>query len=114
MATVETNQNILTTTNKNVIINTKEVGRMDLQIDKFTPCLKDTATEEIVPTTYSLIGREELKSIKDWKFNWNDRSLNDAEVYKLTLKNDDNQYRMIIDENSAQTLLKEYTLEEDK
>lgn len=57
-------------------------------IDKFTPCLEDAKTGRIVPTTYMAVSREELKNLKGWKFDWNDSSLNDADIYKLTLKND--------------------------
>lgn len=65
-----------------------EVGSGDMIIDKFTPCLEDVKTGRIVPTTYMAASREELKNLKGWKFDWNDSSLNDADIYKLTLKND--------------------------
>ena len=55
-------------------------------IDKFTPCLEDAKTGMIVPTTYRRITKEERKNLRGWKFDWNDPSLNEADVYKLTRK----------------------------
>lgn len=59
-----------------------------MRIDKFTPCLENAKTGEILLTSYSRISKDELKQLKNWKFNWLDSNLNDTEIYKLTLKNE--------------------------
>ena len=59
---------------------------MNIQIDKFTPCLEDAGSGRIVPTAYSMADRSELAALKGWNFNWSDKSLNDSSIYKLTVK----------------------------
>lgn len=58
-----------------------------VKIDRFTPCLVETSSGEIVDTQYSLATTEDLK-ISGWNFNWSDSDLRNSEVYKLTLKGD--------------------------
>lgn len=62
----------------------------DMRIDKFTPCLENVKTGKIEQTSYKLATKEELRKLKNWNFNWADSSLDDTEIYKLTLANDDN------------------------
>ena len=64
---------------------------LSIEIDKFTPCLVDRITGEIIDTNYSIVKKSELKSLKKkgWNFNWLAEDLSDATIYKLTLKNDD-------------------------
>lgn len=59
-----------------------------MKIDKFTPCLENAKTGEILQTTFSMATKQELKSLKGWNFNWIDDELKSAKVYKLTLLND--------------------------
>ena len=61
---------------------------VDAGIDKFTPCLENTRTGEIVETTHSLASRDELKGLKKkgWAFNWSAADLKNAEIYKLNVK----------------------------
>lgn len=63
---------------------------MDIEIDKFTPCLEDAKTGELVETTYSLASKEERTGLKKkgWAFNWTSSDLNNAEVYKLKAAGD--------------------------
>lgn len=56
---------------------------MELLIDKFTPCLEDTKTGELVETTFHLISADEIAKLHDWKFNWKAKELSNAEIYKL-------------------------------
>ncbi len=62
---------------------------MNIEIDKLTPCLEEVSTGTIVDTSFDLLSTNELHSLKDWKFKWSDKTLNDYEVYKLTVKNDE-------------------------
>ena len=64
---------------------------MDIEVDKFTPCLEDAKTGEIVETTYSLASKEERMGLKKkgWAFNWTSPDLKNAEVYKLKVVGDD-------------------------
>lgn len=60
---------------------------MDITIDRFTPCLLDRSTGELVDTTFSLASAEELRGLKKkgWLFNWTGKDLKGSEIYKLTL-----------------------------
>lgn len=61
---------------------------MNITIDKLTPCLKNVATGEIVPTEFSKAAINELSDLKSWSFNWNDNKFNNSEIYKLCVKGD--------------------------
>jgi len=61
---------------------------MELAIDKFTPCLEDTETGEILPTVYSSATRGELKRLEGWTFDWTHPDLDEDEIYKLTIQGD--------------------------
>ena len=61
---------------------------MELKIDKFTPCLEDAKTGEILPTVYASVTRAELKNLKGWEFDWMHLDFDEDEIYKLTLKGD--------------------------
>ena len=65
--------------------------QLDILIDKLTPCLFETATGKILQTTFSLAKPEELimKKSEGWNFDWVDKGLVRANVYKLQLKDDD-------------------------
>ena len=61
---------------------------MDIKIDRFTPCLENAKTGEIIATSYSLVDHNELSALKGWKFKWNSPSLDNTEIYKLTISGD--------------------------
>ena len=71
------------------IINNRGENNLNVTIDKFTPCLENAKTGELVATSYTLIDTAELKKLRGWKFDWTHPSLNGAEIYKLTLKDGD-------------------------
>ena len=76
---------------KNGTINIRGDGMgVDIAIDRFTPCLFDTRTGDLVETFYSLASPNDLKGLKaqGWLFNWLGKDLKDSEIYKLTLKGD--------------------------
>ena len=58
---------------------------MELTIDKFTPCLEDATTGELVSTIYKKATQEELTALKKWKFNWLDKDLENTDIYKLCI-----------------------------
>lgn len=58
-----------------------------MKIDSFTPCLVECQSGRIVDTRYSLASKEEL-NVNGWNFDWNSNELNDTEIYKLTIDND--------------------------
>ena len=62
---------------------------MDITIDKFTPCLEETATGQLVPTIYKKASKAELESLSGWNFNWLADDLESAEIYKLGAVGDD-------------------------
>lgn len=73
---------------KNGIIKTEDVSDLSVTIDKFTPCLENAKTGEIMPTSFSVITRNELEKLNGWKFNWLSPDLKDADIYKLTIAGD--------------------------
>jgi hypothetical protein len=65
--------------------------KIDILIDKLTPCLEEVATGEFLQTVFSVTSSEELLTLKEsgWLFDWTIVGLNPkCNVYKLTLKND--------------------------
>ena len=73
---------------KSGIIETEVKQEMNLVIDKFTPCLEDTKTGELVPTVYEKATKKDLSELKGWNFNWLDKDLKGSEIYKLCIVGD--------------------------
>jgi hypothetical protein len=65
--------------------------RIEILIDKLTPCLKRVETGEILQTTFSMAKDNDLIDTqkKGWNFDWSDEKLLENNIYKLTLKDDD-------------------------
>ena len=66
--------------------------KIDVMIDKLTPCLEEVATGEIFQTTFAVAKTEELAELQDagWNFDWEEEGEKPYQnVYKLTLKDDD-------------------------
>ena len=65
--------------------------KIDIQIDKLTPCLEEIATGEVLQTTFSLAKKSELEGLqeKGWYFDWTDDELKNSNIYKLQIKGDD-------------------------
>ena len=72
---------------------------MNIEIDKFTPCLQKTSTGEIVDTSYSSLTVNDLNSLKKWQFNWKSISTLECEIYKLTVSGDDRIQGVVAIEN---------------
>jgi hypothetical protein len=62
---------------------------IDVMIDKLTPCLEEVATGTIFQTVFSLITNDDLESLQNWLFDWQDEELKRSNIYKLLIKNDD-------------------------
>ncbi len=76
---------------KSGIIQTgRDAMGIDIEIDRFTPCLIEKSTGRIVNTEYHRAVKPELVGLqrKGWNFNWNSPDLKKSEIYKLTLQND--------------------------
>ena len=73
---------------KKIVYNICGVSVLDIEIDKLTPCLEKASTGEIINTSYERVSEEELSSLKDWLFNWNDSFLKDSLVYKVLIEGD--------------------------
>lgn len=70
------------------IIKTRSENGLDVTIDKFTPCLENAETGEIIETTYSLVNDSELRQLKGWNFDWLSDDLKNTDIYKLQIKGD--------------------------
>jgi hypothetical protein len=64
--------------------------KIDIIIDKLTPCLEDITTGKIFQTTFTLASSEDLVDLKErgWLFDWNDDELKRTNIYKLLIKDD--------------------------
>lgn len=85
-----------------VIDKEKENDIIDLEIDKFVPCLEDTKTGEILPTEVAEISRKELSKYKEkdgWGVNWNKRPKNEK-VFGLFIKGENEPQGLISLENN--------------
>jgi len=70
-----------------------EVSRMklDILIDKLTPCLIEVSTGKVFQTTFSIASESDISGLKEkgWLFDWTDEALQKTNIYKLLLKGDD-------------------------
>jgi hypothetical protein len=62
--------------------------RLNVEVDKLTPCLEKASTGKLVATAYAKAVPAELASLKGWLFNWSDPYLKDSTVYKLSAGDD--------------------------
>lgn len=81
-------ENVLKNFENYGIINKRGESALDVAIDKFTPCLENAKTGEILETSYSLVSESELKKLKGWNFNWLADDLKNTDIYKLQIKGD--------------------------
>jgi hypothetical protein len=65
--------------------------KIDILIDKLTPCLVEVATGKVLQTTFCLASKEDLSdlSTKGWLFDWTDEELNNCNIYKLLVDGND-------------------------
>jgi len=64
--------------------------KIDVLIDKLTPCLIEVATGKVFETVFSIASEDDLLSVKkDARlFDWSDESLHKTNIYKLLIKED--------------------------
>jgi hypothetical protein len=64
--------------------------KVDILIDKLTPCLVEVASGKVLQTTFSLVTRNDLAGLKrkGWLFDWTDEELRVCNIYKLQIKGD--------------------------
>ena len=67
------------------------MNKIDIFIDKLTPCLVELSTGKILPTTFSIATEAELKRLrcKGWLFDWSASELKSINIYKLLIKGSD-------------------------
>lgn len=64
-------------------------GKIEVEIDELTDCLKDSKTGTLIDTTVSKLSRSGVvKETKGWKFNWSKVS-KDTSLYALKVKGND-------------------------
>jgi len=64
--------------------------KIDILIDKLTPCLVEVSTGKVMQTVFSLVAENDLIGLADsgWFFNWQDPLLRKTNIYKLLIKDD--------------------------
>ena len=75
--------------------------KIDVLIDKLTPCLQRIETGELLQTVFSVTRTEELIGLpkKGWNFDWHSVSLDPKiNVYKLLIQGDDTVQGLIATE----------------
>jgi hypothetical protein len=75
----------------NIIKIRSRIMKIDVLIDKLTPCLTEVATGKIVQTIFSLAAADEIAGLqeKGWNFDWIDSELRLSNIYKLLVEGDD-------------------------
>jgi len=65
--------------------------KIDILIDKLTPCLTEVATGKILQTIFSVAENEDIKNLqsKGWGFDWKHEDLKLTNIYKLLVDGDD-------------------------
>jgi hypothetical protein len=65
--------------------------KLDILIDKLTPCLVEAATGEVKLTTFNHASMDDVSGLKKkgWLFDWNARELLKYNTYKLLVNGDD-------------------------
>ncbi|MCL2388621.1 MAG: hypothetical protein FWC89_13900 [Defluviitaleaceae bacterium] len=65
--------------------------KLDIMIDKLTPCLEKVSTGKILQTTFSIATDSDVSDLakKGWLFDWTDKELGKANIYKLLVRGDD-------------------------
>jgi len=71
--------------------------KIDIFIDKLTPCLVEVASGKVFPTTFCLASEKEITGLtkKGWLFDWADVDLRKTNVYKLLIKDDNTMQGLI-------------------
>ncbi|MCL2426214.1 MAG: hypothetical protein FWD05_07740 [Oscillospiraceae bacterium] len=64
--------------------------KIDIIIDKLTPCLIEISTDNVLQTVFSIATEDELSGLKEkgWLFDWTDEVLHKTNIYKLMTKGD--------------------------
>jgi len=65
--------------------------KIDIQIDKLTPCLIEVSTGNVLQTVFSLATTDDISGLaeKGWLFDWTADELHKTNIYKLLIKGDD-------------------------
>jgi hypothetical protein len=64
--------------------------KIDILIDKLTPCLVEVATGKVLQTTFCLALEDDIAGLpaKGWFFDWADEELRKSNIYKLAVQGD--------------------------
>jgi len=64
--------------------------KIDILIDKLTPCLIEKSTGNVLQTVFSIVSEDDISDLKKkgWLFDWTDEALRKTNIYKLMIKDD--------------------------
>jgi len=64
--------------------------KLDILIDKLTPCLIELSTGNVLNTVFSTTSEDDVSGLeeKGWFFDWTDEALYKTNIYKLMIKDD--------------------------
>ena len=65
--------------------------KIDILIDKLTPCLIEVSTCKVLQTVFSIATADDISGLneQDWLFDWTAEALQKTNIYKLLIKGDD-------------------------
>lgn len=64
--------------------------KIDIIIDKLTPCLVELSTGNVLQTVFSIASDNDISGLKKlgWLFDWTDEALHKSNIYKLMIEDD--------------------------
>jgi len=64
--------------------------KIDILIDKLTPCLIELSTGSILQTVFSIATEDDISGLREkgWLFDWTDEALCKTNIYKLMIEGD--------------------------
>jgi len=65
--------------------------KIDVQIDRLTPCLVETSSGKELQTVFSVASNDEITGLSElgWLFDWTAEELRNTNIYKLLVKDDE-------------------------
>jgi hypothetical protein len=65
--------------------------KIDILVDKLTPCLIEVGTGKVLQTVFSLASDDDVSDLikRGWLFDWSDEELKKTNIYKLLIKGND-------------------------
>lgn len=74
--------------NNNILLNEEKSGKINIEIDEFTPCLKRVSDGKIIDTKVSLLNSY-TSELDTWEFDWKKEIIPGDKIFQLKVEGDD-------------------------